>query len=101
MKRLFRNVWHFLKSLKTRWFFARANKKLKKKITDREVDRIILKDKIVKEVKKYINPDGKSKYIPFDRKSRARIREKVYADFGSDMAKVNIRLNENLKICDC
>lgn len=101
MKRLFKTIWNYFKGLKTRWDFRKINKKLGKKVSDREVDRIILKDKIVKSVKKYVNIEAKSKYIPLDRKSKEKIKQKVLADFGQEMSKLHLRLNENLKICDC
>jgi hypothetical protein len=80
--------------------FKKIDQKLAKAINDREVDRIILKSQIIKAVRKYLNLDAESKYIPKDIKNKEEIRNKVLTDFGEKMQKLNIRLNQNLKICD-
>lgn len=80
--------------------FAEFDKKLEKAISDREVDRIILKDKIIKATRKYLKLDANSEYIPKDIKNKEEIRQKVLADYGQEMSKLDMYLNRNLRICD-
>ena len=41
---------------------------------------------------------GLSQYIPLTKKSRAKIRAIIIADFGERMKKCNLSINENLQI---
>lgn len=88
----------FIWNLRTNLRFRRINKKLYKTIEDREVDRIILKGRIVKMVKEYIAINTSSKFIPPWYKSNAEIREEVLIKYGEEMKQLDIKLYHNLKL---
>lgn len=101
MKKLIKNIIDFflyLKNFRTILRLKKINKKLHKTIEDREVDRIILKGQIIRSVRKFLNIDAKSIYIPKDYKNKTEIKEKVLAEFGEDMNKLSIRINDNLEL---
>lgn len=79
-------------------FFKKVNVKLDTALREREVDKIILKGKILKMLRKYLRVDAKSEYIPKDRRNYTEIRERILAEFGSEMAKVNLAINDNLEL---
>jgi len=87
-------IWNIRKILR----FRKINKKLGKKIQDREVDRIILKGQILKEVKIYNEINTKSKFIPPWYKSKAEMREYIIANFGKNMELLDVKINHNLKL---
>jgi hypothetical protein len=78
--------------------FKKINKKLYKTIEDREVDRIILKGKILQMVKEFIAINTSSKFIPPWYKSDAEIREEVLIKYGDQMKQLDIKLYRNLKL---
>lgn len=90
----FTTIWNFRFYLK----FRKINKKLYKTIEDREVDRIILKGRIVKMVKEYIAINTSSEFIPPWIKSNAEIREEVLIKYGEEMKQLDIKLYHNLKL---
>jgi len=101
MNTLLKKIRYFFKSLwniKTNLRFRRINKKLYKTIEDREVDRIILKGRIVKMVKEYVAINTASKFIPPWFKSNAEIREEVIHKYGKEMDQLGIKLYRNLKL---
>ena len=77
--------------------FKKVNKKLYKTIEDREVDRIILKGRIIEMTRKYLRVDANSKYIPKDYRNTTEIRERVLAEFGEPMEKLGVRINTKLE----
>ena len=96
MKKLiqfFSYLWNFRKIN----LFKKVNKKLYKTIEDREVDRIILKGRIIEMTRKYLRVDANSKYIPKDYRNTTEIRERVLAEFGEPMEKLGIRINTKLE----
>jgi len=103
MKSIFVNIALFFKSIlnfRTYLRFKRINKKLYKTIQDREVDRLILKGRIVKMVKEYIAINTSSKFIPPWIKSNAEIREEVLIKYGVEMKQLDIKLYHNLKLSE-
>lgn len=101
MKSLFSKIallFTFLWNLRTNLRFRRINKKLYKTLEDREVDRIILKGRIVKMVKEYIAINTSSEFIPPWIKSNAEIREEVLLKYGDDMKRLGIKIYNNLKL---
>lgn len=96
MKKLiqfFSYLWNFRKIN----LFKKVNKKLYKTIEDREVDRLILKGRIIEMTRKYLRVDANSKYIPKDYRNTTEIRERVLAEFGEPMEKLGIRINTKLE----
>ncbi|WP_413998727.1 hypothetical protein ACMDB5_13200 [Flavobacterium sp. W1B] len=89
---------NYLWNFKTIRRFKKINSKLHKTIEDREVDRIILKGNIIKMVRKYLRVDAKSEYIPKDHRNNTEIRERVLAEFGDQMQKLGIRINDKLEL---
>ncbi len=87
-------VWNIRKHV----FFDRINAKLSMKLENREVDRIILRGQIMQMLRKFCRVDSKSIYIPKDYKSRCKIREQIYAQFGTEMELLDISVNNNLLI---
>jgi hypothetical protein len=101
MKSLFAKIAFFLKSLfnfRKTLKFKSINRKLYKTIQDREVDRIILKGRIVKMVKEYIAINTASDFIPPWYKSNAEIKEEILHKYGEEMKQLNIKIYNNLKL---
>lgn len=78
--------------------FKKINSKLENTLENREVDRIILKGNIIKMVRKYLKVDAKSKYIPKDIKNKAEIKGEVLHQFGEQMQKLGIKINDKLEL---
>jgi hypothetical protein len=93
--KFFHKAWYFRKYAK----FSGFNKKLQQAITDQEVDRIILKHQITKYMRKYLKVDARSKYIPYDHKSREQSRQQVIGCFGERMEALGITINSELELC--
>lgn len=101
MKYLFSKIaffFNYLMNYRTIKRFKKINNKLHKTIEDREVDRIILKGQIIKMVRKYLNIGANSKFIPIDNRNTTEIRERVLAEFGEKMTKLDIRINAKLEL---
>ena len=101
MKSLFNKIalfFSFLWNIRTNLNFKRINKKLYKTIEDREVDRIILKGKIIKMVKEYIAINTSSEFIPPWIKSKAEIKEEIIIKYGDEMKQLGIKIYDNLKL---
>lgn len=98
MKLLFQKIIFFFSSFFKNRQFRRINKKLYKTIEDREVDRIILKGRIVKMVKEYIAINTSSEFIPPWIKSNAEIREEILLKYGEEMKHLDIKIYNNLKL---
>ena len=77
--------------------FNKVNAKLYAKIEDREVDRIILKGRIIEMTRKYLKIDAKSLYIPKDFKNNTEIREQIIGLYGDEMNKLGIEINSKLE----
>lgn len=90
----FKFIWNFRTTLR----FKRINKKLYKTLEDREVERIILKGRIVKMVKEYIAINTSSKFIPPWFKSNAEIKEEILHKYGEEMKHLGIKIYDNLKL---
>lgn len=88
----------FFKSFKKTRLFKKANLELEKYLRDREVNRLILKGNIIKMVKKYLRADAKSKYIPKERRNNTEIKERILAEFGSQMKSLGIKINDKLEL---
>lgn len=91
---LFHYLWNFLKIRK----FNKINKKLDKAIQEKQVDQIILKGQIIKMVRKYLRVDANSKYIPKESRNNTEIRERILAEFGDQMSKLDIKINAKLEL---
>jgi hypothetical protein len=101
MKSFTRRIIEFIKYLKgfrKNRKFELINEKLTKKVEDNEVDKIILKGEIIRMVRKYLNINAKSKYIPKTHRNNTEIRERVLAEFGDRMKNLNIGLNSKLEL---
>lgn len=98
MKSLFQKIFLFFSAFFKNRQFRRINKKLYKTLEDREVDRIILKGRIVKMVKEYIAINTSSEFIPPWIKSNAEIREEVLLKYGEEMKQLDIKIYNNLKL---
>ena len=101
MKYLFNKIaffFNYLRNFRTINRFKKINNKLHKTIEDREVDRIILKGQIIKMVRKYLNIGANSKFIPIDNRNTTEIRERIIAEFGAQMAKLDIKINAKLEL---
>lgn len=98
MKTLFQKIILFFSSFFKNRQFRRINKKLYKTLEDREVDRIILKGRIVKMVKEYIAINTSSQFIPPWYKSNAEIKHEILNKYGDDMERLGIKIYNNLKL---
>lgn len=95
---LFTSILSFFKNRKKNKVFTKINQKLDQKLKDREVDRIILKGKILKMVREYIPINTTSEFIPPWHKSKAEIREEILNKYGDEMKHLDIRIYHNLKL---
>lgn len=101
MKYLFKKIaflLNYLSNFRTINKFKKINKKLYKTIEDREVDRIILKGRIVKMVKEYIQINTSSKFIPAWHKSNEEIRAEILHKYGEEMEHLGVKIYHNLKL---
>ena len=101
MKSLFKKIaflLNYLFNFRTINRFKKINSKLGKTLQDREVDRIILKGNIIKMCRKYLRVDANSKYIPKETRNKTEIRERVLAEFGDQMNKLGIKINDKLEL---
>jgi hypothetical protein len=76
----------------------KINTKLEKAVSNQEVDKIILKGRIITMVKKYLRVNANSKYIPKEIRNNTEIRERVLAEFGEQMNKLGIKINSKLEL---
>lgn len=90
----FKNPFRFLSLLKLK----KINKKLKAGISDREVQKIILKGRIIKMVRKFLNINARSKYIPKLYKSNHEIINQIFMKFGPEMKSLNVVIKNDLTI---
>lgn len=95
---IFTSIFLFFQNRKKNKAFIKINEKLETKLKDREVDRIILKGKILKMCRKFIGANSRSKFIPKKYKNYTKIKQRVLAEFGEDMEKLDIRINDNLEL---
>lgn len=101
MKNLFKKIallFNFLLNFRTIKRFKKINTKLEKAVSDQEVDKIILKGRIITMVKKYLRVNANSKYIPKETRNNTEIRERVLAEFGEQMNKLGIKINSKLEL---
>ena len=101
MKSLFLKIacfLNYLRNFRTINKFKAINKKLYKTIEDREVERIILKGRIVKMVKEYVQINTSSKFIPAWHKSDEEIRTEILHKYGEEMEHLGVKLYRNLKL---
>lgn len=98
MKSIFLKIILFFSSFLKNRQFRRINRKLYKTLEDREVDRIILKGRIVKMVKQYIAINTSSDFIPPWIKSNAEIKEEILIKYGDEMKQLNVKIYNNLKL---
>lgn len=101
MKNLFKKLafwFNYLINFRKIKRFKQINQKLEKAVTDQEVDKIILKGKIIKMVRKYLRINANSKYIPKERRNNTEIRERILAEFGEQMQKMGVKINSKLEL---
>ena len=91
-----RSFIHYIRHFWTIVKFRGFQKALKKAITDQEVDKIILKDIIIKDMRKALRIDAKSKFIPDDIRNRAEIKEMVLGRHGEKMKALNLTITDDL-----
>lgn len=94
LKKIYRSITGYFKTKK----FEKINAILQDKVDEIEVDKIILKGRIVKMVERYLNIDADSKYIPKTRRNNTEIRERIIAEFGQEMSKTGVRINDKLEL---
>lgn len=94
LKKIYRSITGYFKTKK----FEKINTILQDKVDEIEVDKIILKGRIVKMVERYLNVDADSKYIPKTRRNHTEIRERIIAEFGQEMSKTGVRINDKLEL---
>lgn len=98
----FHLVWNWRKYRKFKGFEKKLEAVLLKKDKvqmDREVDQIILKHQIIKHMKKFMKVNARSKYIPWDAKSKEICRQEIMGIFGERMLKLGVGLKQDLTLC--
>jgi len=69
------------------WFAAR---KLKRALHKKNVKRRLLKYEILQDLRKYLKLNGISEYIPYDHKSREKMKDHVHGHYGDKLAKLDV-----------
>lgn len=98
---MIKRFWNWLNNLfksKRLRMLEEIEKKVVYKVNEREADRIILKSKVIKEMRKFLKLDAKSKYIPWTSKEREAIRFEIHNKFGDEIEKLDMRLTKHLKL---
>ncbi len=66
------------------------NRKLEKSLRKKEKKRLKLKHRLIIDLKKYLKLNGISEYIPYDYKSREKIRVYIQENYGEELKKLDI-----------
>ena len=87
-------VLHFRRFIKMR----AVERNLKQAVANQQVDRIIYKDIINKDMFKALRIAANSKFIPDDIKNKEEIKLMVMARHGDQMNLLNIKITDDLKL---
>lgn len=99
LKKLYYKLRYYRKNKKFDGFDKRLQAAIIKEQRDREINQIVLKHSIVKYMKKFMRVDARSKFIPWDNKSKAVCRHQVELVFGAEMAKYGVVLKDDMTLC--
>jgi hypothetical protein len=99
LKNLYLKLRYYRKNKLFDGFDKRLQAAIVKENRDREINQIVLKHSIVKYMKKFLRVDARSKYIPWDRKSKEICRHQVELVFGEQMEKYGVLLKEDMTLC--
>lgn len=88
----FYKLWNIRKVLKFRGF----EKKLEEAVKDKQANQVTLMREISAKMKSFY-PKGRSRFIPLSIKQRNEIRAAIYNQFGQQMSKLNIKINDKLQ----
>ncbi len=95
MKEIFLQLYYFIAQVFKRNKFKSFEKSLEDAIINKEAHQIFLMRQIKKEILK-LWPRGRSKYIPLSYPQRMEIKAKIQCQFGTQMQKLHIKINDNL-----
>lgn len=90
----------FFANLHQRYKIYKLTKKVTKAATNQRKKRIALRYEIAKYIKKFakLDKDNRSLYIPLDFKTKQLIKFNVEKEFGEEMTKFNVKLNNKLQV---
>jgi len=99
LKKLYHKLRYYRKNKQFEGFDKRLQAAIIKEQRDLEINQIVLKHSIVKYMKKFMRVDARSKFIPWDNKSKEVCRYQVELVFGADMAKYKVVLKDDMTLC--
>jgi hypothetical protein len=90
----------FFANLYQSYKIYKLTKKVTKAATNQRKKRIALRYEIAKYIKKFakLDKDNRSLYIPLDFKTKQLIKFNVEKEFGEEMTKFNVKLNNKLQV---
>ena len=95
IKNFFLSLFYYILNFKKIRFFKDVNKKLAEAVKEKNVKQAELMLEI-NSVMKSFYPKGRSKFIPLSLKERREIRAAVELQFGKQMQRLNIKINDKL-----
>jgi hypothetical protein len=95
IKNFFLSLFYYIFNFKKIRFFKDVNKKLAEAVKEKNVKQAELMLEI-NSVMKSFYPKGRSKFIPMSLKERREIRAAVELQFGKQMQRLNIKINDKL-----
>lgn len=95
IKNFFLSLFYYIFNFKKIRFFKDVNKKLAEAVKEKNVKQAELMLEI-NSVMKSFYPKGRSKFIPLSLKERREIRVAVELQFGKQMQRLNIKVNDKL-----
>ncbi|MEI6865785.1 hypothetical protein [Flavicella sp.] len=100
MKKIINQIVLYFKSWRRKRTLNDINKNLKQAVKNKQNKRLLLRYEITKLIHKYakLDKDNKSKFIPLDLATIAEIKFQVDLQFGSEMKRHNVVLNNKLQV---
>lgn len=95
MKKIFLKIYYFFTQFFKRKTFKSFEKSLQEAVITKEAKQILLMREIKKEIHK-LWPQGRSMFIPLSYPQRMEIKARIYNQFGKQMIKLHVKLNDNL-----
>jgi hypothetical protein len=97
--KLYNSIRYYRKNKQFDGFDKRLQAAIIKEQRDLEVNQIILKHQIVDYMRKFQKVDARSKFIPWDHKSKELCRFQVDLVFGKEMELYKVGLKEDMTLC--
>lgn len=94
VKNFLNRIWYWRKTRK----FNQINKQLIKAVKNKAKKQRALKIEIMKDIREYLGIDKNdmSKFIPYDYKTRIRVKTAIAEKHGEQMTNLNVQLSDKL-----